>query len=241
MITYQCPCCKDLLKAPPDQGGKKVLCPNCQQKILIPTPQLKTMLGEIVEHALPAAERAEANGQADEPAPVRKKKKKKKKRAQTADADDAHDEEDEEEDEPQGWTRTILITLFLLAAAAVVGVSAWIGLREKPAVREYKEAMRHFCKEARSATNLVDPNLFEYRDAVARVQEASSRLPDEPAGFEGWNNHARQILRSMQDRRELLVDVLIDRRPPPPDWRTWLDSNVANQKRMIREIEDVVK
>jgi DNA-directed RNA polymerase subunit RPC12/RpoP len=51
MITFRCPTCKAFLNQHDDQAGKKMPCPSCGQRLLVPTPppaRNKTVLGELV-------------------------------------------------------------------------------------------------------------------------------------------------------------------------------------------------
>jgi DNA-directed RNA polymerase subunit RPC12/RpoP len=52
MIRFSCPSCQKALKAPEEGAGRKISCPNCGQRLLIPSPpsppvhaQDKTILG----------------------------------------------------------------------------------------------------------------------------------------------------------------------------------------------------
>ncbi len=49
MIRFACPACRKILKAPDEGAGRKINCPKCGQRLLIPPPvqvQNKTVLGE---------------------------------------------------------------------------------------------------------------------------------------------------------------------------------------------------
>src|SRR5215469_10897966 len=57
MISFSCPACQQVLKAPDEGAGCKVNCPKCGQRLLIPNPVKpaegnKTVLGEplLVSH-----------------------------------------------------------------------------------------------------------------------------------------------------------------------------------------------
>ena len=51
MIRFRCPSCKSILEAAPKKAGEKVACLKCGQRLQIPSPPNKTVLGE----ALPAS------------------------------------------------------------------------------------------------------------------------------------------------------------------------------------------
>jgi hypothetical protein len=59
MPRFACPVCNFLLRAPDSAAGKKGPCPNCGQRLQIPAPPRRTMLG-IVAPPAPRAERAPA-------------------------------------------------------------------------------------------------------------------------------------------------------------------------------------
>ena len=44
MIRFACPTCKTVLSAAPEQGGSKVNCPRCGQRLLVPQDHLYTVL-----------------------------------------------------------------------------------------------------------------------------------------------------------------------------------------------------
>jgi DNA-directed RNA polymerase subunit RPC12/RpoP len=49
MIRYRCPKCKKALTANGADAGAKLACPDCGQRLQVPTPANKTILGEIQE------------------------------------------------------------------------------------------------------------------------------------------------------------------------------------------------
>lgn len=51
MIRFQCPACQKILKTPEHGAGRKINCPKCGQKLLVPPPiqrQNKTVLGQSI-------------------------------------------------------------------------------------------------------------------------------------------------------------------------------------------------
>jgi DNA-directed RNA polymerase subunit RPC12/RpoP len=60
VIRFSCPRCKSVLEAPDHQGGDKIECPKCQQRLQIPfPPRNKTILAALIERT-PAPETAKA-------------------------------------------------------------------------------------------------------------------------------------------------------------------------------------
>src|SRR5262249_11993522 len=64
MIRFQCPTCQQTLTTSDDSTGRKMKCPRCGQKLLVPPPatplpQSKTLLGQTVP---PAAATSQAKG-----------------------------------------------------------------------------------------------------------------------------------------------------------------------------------
>jgi DNA-directed RNA polymerase subunit M/transcription elongation factor TFIIS len=58
MIRFSCPTCQKALKCPDQGAGKKVSCPRCGQRLLIPPPvqaQNKTVLGKLVPDSAPSS------------------------------------------------------------------------------------------------------------------------------------------------------------------------------------------
>ena len=49
MIRYRCPKCRQLLTAHEDDAGTKLSCPYCGQRVQVPSPSKKTMLGKLEE------------------------------------------------------------------------------------------------------------------------------------------------------------------------------------------------
>jgi ribosomal protein S27E len=54
VIRYSCPSCNTQHTAPYSQAGQKVFCSSCGQKLLIPSPQNKTVLGKLEDATSPA-------------------------------------------------------------------------------------------------------------------------------------------------------------------------------------------
>src|SRR5262245_19267204 len=51
MFQFRCPTCKSTIAAPEEMAGEKVSCQRCGQRLMVPTPQNQTVLGEALEWA----------------------------------------------------------------------------------------------------------------------------------------------------------------------------------------------
>lgn len=50
MIAFRCPSCQANLQAKLNSAGEKIFCGHCGQKLQIPIPRNKTVLGELLEN-----------------------------------------------------------------------------------------------------------------------------------------------------------------------------------------------
>jgi DNA-directed RNA polymerase subunit RPC12/RpoP len=64
MIRFGCPVCKTALECPDRKAGRKLPCPKCGQRLLVPSPtRNQTMLGEALPSKAPARREAPLSGQ----------------------------------------------------------------------------------------------------------------------------------------------------------------------------------
>src|SRR5262249_47435395 len=55
VIQYSCPACQVVLEAQDNMAGKKIICPKCGQRLLIPSPtRNKTILGQLLSDPAPS-------------------------------------------------------------------------------------------------------------------------------------------------------------------------------------------
>jgi DNA-directed RNA polymerase subunit RPC12/RpoP len=58
MIEFLCPTCKMLFRANDEQGGTKMNCSKCGQRVMVPPGRNKTILGQQVPAPQPASSQA---------------------------------------------------------------------------------------------------------------------------------------------------------------------------------------
>lgn len=225
MPFLACPTCEGQFRSDASSGSK-VACPHCGQKIRIPfvvkpAASNKTVVGEVLD--ITATPRA--------PAP----------------AEDV-DEKPIEIEDKRDWNR-VAAAIFLgfsgcLVLGAIIFSESRRGRGTSPAAKEYRDALRHFVKEARVLHNLggLNPNIREYSDQLGKAQTALARLPPLPPSMSKLDAQARDLLRTLRASEALLVKGI--REPIPAVATIWFDgfrSELANAAPVLASLEAAVK